>query len=53
MSHQVDALLTKITTWAQEQPNVVALALVGSYANGTARPDSDVDLVLVCEQPSL
>ncbi len=53
MTNQVDALLSQITTWAREQPNVLALALVGSYARGTARADSDVDLVLVCEVPSI
>jgi predicted nucleotidyltransferase len=37
--------------WAEAQPGVVALALVGSYARGVAGPDSDVDLMILCEQP--
>jgi predicted nucleotidyltransferase len=31
---------------------VLGVALVGSYARRAARPDSDVDLVIVCESPS-
>jgi len=30
---------------------IATVALVGSHARGEARPDSDVDLVLVCADP--
>lgn len=33
--------------WAAGRPDVVAVGLAGSQARGTARPDSDVDLVVV------
>ncbi len=29
-----------------------ALALVGSFARGAERPDSDIDLVFICADPS-
>src|SRR3954469_1894345 len=43
------ALLDRLTNWAAEQPDVHGLALVGSHARGQARPDSDLDLVLITE----
>ena len=30
--------------WASAQPDVQGIALVGSYARGTAGDDSDIDL---------
>ncbi|SHH10705.1 Nucleotidyltransferase domain-containing protein [Jatrophihabitans endophyticus] len=32
-------------------PGVVAVGLAGSWARGTARPDSDVDLVALTDRP--
>src|SRR5262245_4869441 len=40
-----------VTDWAAHQPTIAAVALVGSHARGEARPDSDIDLVLLCEEP--
>ena len=37
--------------WASAQLDVQAIALVGSYARGEARDDSDIDLVLLTDQP--
>lgn len=34
------------------QPGVLGIALVGSHARGEARPDSDIDLILVCDDPA-
>ena len=34
-------------------PGVVAIAVVGSWARGAARADSDLDLVVLTEQPSV
>ena len=45
----VAALLKAVTSWAEERGDVVGVALVGSYARGTARPDSDVDLIILSE----
>jgi hypothetical protein len=44
---RVRTLLTAVRAWVADRPDVVAVALVGSWARGDARPDSDVDLVLV------
>ena len=37
---------------ATRAPGAVALALVGSWAAGRGRPDSDVDLVLLTDDPA-
>jgi uncharacterized protein len=37
--------------WAADQPDVQGIALVGSYARGAANDDSDIDLVLLTDQP--
>ncbi|MDH3591322.1 MAG: nucleotidyltransferase domain-containing protein, partial [Planctomycetota bacterium] len=37
--------------WALRRNDVIGLALVGSHARGQARPDSDIDLVVVAERP--
>ena len=36
--------------WASAQEDVQAIALVGSYARGEARDDSDIDLVLLAAE---
>jgi predicted nucleotidyltransferase len=47
----MDAFLSKVIEWARHQPGVAAVALVGSHARGTAREDSDIDLVLLTKTP--
>lgn len=47
----IDNLLRKVLEWAVDRPNIHAIALVGSHARGAARPDSDVDLILLAERP--
>jgi predicted nucleotidyltransferase len=37
--------------WAFIQQDVQAVALVGSYARGTAKEDSDIDLVVLTDYP--
>lgn len=46
---QIDILAAELKGWAERRPDVLAAAIVGSYARGTARADSDVDVVLVVE----
>ena len=47
----VQTLLAELTAWAAGRDQVRAVVLVGSYARGTAAPDSDVDLVVLSEAP--
>lgn len=46
-----EAVIERVASWARGRPDVVGVLLVGSYARGAARPDSDVDLVVLVEDP--
>ena len=43
--------LNAFVDWASAQGDVQAIALVGSYARDEARDDSDIDLVLLTDEP--
>ena len=43
--------LDLFVAWASAQTDVQAIALVGSYARGAAQDDSDIDLVILTDQP--
>jgi hypothetical protein len=45
------AIVPLITAWLRARPDVRAVALVGSVARGTARPDSDIDFVVLVDDP--
>jgi predicted nucleotidyltransferase len=51
MKKQVTSLLNDVTKWAESRPEILGVALVGSYARGEAKIDSDVDLVLLASAP--
>ncbi len=40
--------ITKVSEWAKDSGEVISLALVGSYARNQARPDSDIDFMILC-----
>lgn len=40
-------VLDGVRDWAADRPDIVAVALAGSWARGASRPDSDLDLVIV------
>jgi len=40
--------IVEITAWASSQNAIQSLALVGSHARKQARPDSDIDFILLC-----
>lgn len=48
---QVEQFLKEFTGWASRQSDILGVALVGSYARGTATETSDVDLVVLADQP--
>lgn len=45
-------LIRSVVAWAETRPDVAAVALVGSHARGKARPDSDVDLMILVDAPA-
>jgi predicted nucleotidyltransferase len=49
---EVEQLLARARDWAARRPDVVAVALAGSWAYGRARMDSDVDLVVLTTDKS-
>src|SRR3712207_1409851 len=44
---RIEEVLGRTVAWARQQPDIRGLALVGSWARGGARADSDVDLVVL------
>jgi uncharacterized protein len=47
----IQDFLEEFVNWASEQPDMQGVAVVGSYARGKARVDSDIDFVILTEQP--
>ncbi|KKR16703.1 MAG: hypothetical protein UT45_C0004G0034 [Candidatus Daviesbacteria bacterium GW2011_GWA2_39_33] len=43
----------EFTDWAKKQDEILGTLLVGSYARGTARPDSDIDIVIITNNPDI
>jgi uncharacterized protein len=48
---EVERVLRTLTAWARRRTDARALALVGSWASGAPRDDSDVDVVLLTDSP--
>lgn len=46
-------MLQAVTRWAEQQADITGVLLVGSYARGAARADSDVDLVILTDRPQI
>ena len=44
---EIDNVIERVTRWAADRDDVLGLLLVGSCARNAARPDSDIDLVLL------
>ncbi len=51
MHRNTDAFLDQVRQWATQGRDVIAVALVGSWAIRTATPASDVDLVIIVNDP--
>ena len=45
-------LLETVTDWAKAKHDIRGLALVGSHARNAAGPHSDIDLVLLADNPN-
>jgi nucleotidyltransferase-like protein len=47
---EIESVIERVTRWAADRKDVLGLLLVGSCARYAARPDSDIDLVLLTEE---
>jgi predicted nucleotidyltransferase len=47
----VKKFLGEFTKWASQRPSILAVGLVGSQARGTASACSDVDLIILTQDP--
>lgn len=52
MHNSIGPFLNVLKTWAATQPDIVAVAIVGSHARGMARPDSDIDVIVIVDDPA-
>lgn len=52
MKKTVNIFLSEVVSWASKQDSVLGVSLVGSYARGQARLDSDIDLVILSNEPA-
>jgi uncharacterized protein len=48
----IDEILDRVVAWARTRVDIVGVLLVGSYARDAAKPDSDVDIVVLAEIPN-
>lgn len=44
---KIDSILNQVVQWSNRQTDITAAALVGSWARGAARANSDVDLMFL------
>jgi len=45
------AFLAKLSSWATSQSEIRGILLVGSFARGASKPDSDIDLLIIAKNP--
>ena len=50
---RADNFLGRLVAWAEPREDVRALLVVGSFARAEARPDSDIDVVLLTLDPTV
>lgn len=51
-TEEFEQFISDFSKWANEQSDIQAVALVGSYARDTATDTSDIDLVILVQDPS-
>lgn len=44
---EVEAIIATVKAWAKQQPEIYAVALVGSWARNQAHENSDIDLMIL------
>jgi predicted nucleotidyltransferase len=49
---EVETFIANLRSWAAGRADVVAVAIVGSWARDGASEDSDIDVVLLTDNPS-
>lgn len=49
--HDIKSFLAQLISWVQRQDNIQAVAVVGSYARGSAHEDSDIDIMIITKDP--
>lgn len=49
----VKQFIAEFIKWAESQKEILGVLLVGSYARNSARQDSDIDLVIITDQPEI
>ena len=47
----IEKLFQNLKSFAEREPVIRAIVLIGSFARGTAGPQSDVDLVVIASKP--
>lgn len=50
-AEKVEQLIGALKAWSATEPRVKGVALVGSWANGRAHAESDVDVVCLVSEP--
>jgi hypothetical protein len=50
---EVDALIMTVKKWAATRSDLAAVGVVGSWARGAQIEESDLDLILLTEHPSV
>jgi uncharacterized protein len=48
---RAECIVQAVLRWAIGRNDIRGVAFVGSHARGTARPESDIDLVILAEMP--
>jgi predicted nucleotidyltransferase len=51
-TERVNLILEEVTRWVSHRTDIDAAALVGSWARGAARADSDIDLMFLATNPA-
>ena len=48
----IQAFIEQLRCWSAKQTNILAVAIVGSWARGTAHSASDIDIVIIARDPN-